>query len=147
MTAKTANTTDSSAPSRKGVLLAHVIVTKTRNELVSDDDMKVPSKSGMDDGVGHQEDGRTIAIHSLAVLPGYQKKGLGTILMKDYIQRMVESETADRIAILTYGNLVRWYQDTFGFQRKGESGTTFGGGEWVDMVCLMRMGKGVQYLD
>lgn len=103
--------------------------------------MKIPASanSGVSEGaaIGHQEDGRTIAIHSLAVLPDYQKKGLGTILMKDYIQRMVESETADRIAILTYGHLVRWYQETFGFQRKGESGTTFGGGEWVDMVCYV----------
>lgn len=116
------------------MLLAHIIATKTQNELVADDDMKIPSSGQKEDGVGHDEAGRTIAIHSLAVLPDYQKKGLGTILLKEYIQRMVEAETADSIAILTYDRLVPWYEKTFGFAQKGKSAAEFGGGNWTDMT-------------
>lgn len=101
--------------------------------------MKIPSVAGLDGedtkaGIGHQEDGRTIGIHSLAVLPEYQRKGLGTILLKAYIQRMTDSEIADRISILTYEDLAPWYEKTFGFKNDGKSEAAFGGGDWVDMV-------------
>lgn len=126
--------------------MAHIIATKTANELISDDDMKVPSLNSTVSSfettersqvVGHQERGRTIGIHSLAVLPEYQKKGLGTILLKEYIQRMVEAETADRISILTYERLLLWYEKTFGFRSMGKSTASFGGGDWVNMVSVL----------
>lgn len=83
--------------------------------------------------VGHDEAGRTLALHSLAVLPDYQGLGVGKMLMKAYVQRMVEAEVADRIALLTYPKLVPWYEK-FGFEKIGESKATHGGGGWIDMV-------------
>lgn len=43
---------------------------------------------------------------------------------------------ADRIALLAHGNLIDFYQKT-GFENKGQSEVTFGGGGWNDMVGLL----------
>lgn len=117
-------------------MLAHCVATKSANEAVLDGDMEVPTnwrESGLFESSGHNEQGRTICIHSLAVLPAYQGKGLGSTLMKAYIQRIEQSQAADRIALLAHGELVGFYQ-TLGFKSIGPSKAQFGGGGWVDMV-------------
>ncbi|KAF4304839.1 hypothetical protein GTA08_BOTSDO14216 [Botryosphaeria dothidea] len=85
--------------------------------------------------VSHQEEGRTIAIHSLAVEPEFQRRGLGKTLLKAYIQRMQNSGVADRISILTYDRLVPFYESV-GFENRGSSKVQYGGGGWVDMVLV-----------
>ncbi len=133
----TANHNDSSEPKRKGILLAHLIATKTTNDTVSDDDMAIPtdwqSKAYGDSHLGHKEHGRTLVIQSLAVLPAYQGRGLGKTLLMSYVQRMLEGEVADQIALLTYGRLVPFYEK-MGFENRGKSKVKFGNEEWNDMV-------------
>ncbi|KAI9726608.1 MAG: hypothetical protein M1828_000975 [Chrysothrix sp. TS-e1954] len=134
-TVETGKTVDSASPGRKGVLLAHLIATKTVNEMISDDDMLLPAseQSATEATRGHQEHGRTLAVHSLAVLPAFQQKGLGSTLMKAYVQRMVESDVADRISLLTYERLKPYYLK-LGFEDRGRSDASYGGGEWWNMV-------------
>ncbi|GAB7354279.1 hypothetical protein MBLNU459_g4804t1 [Dothideomycetes sp. NU459] len=140
-TASTANPVYSGAPDRKLVLLAHCVVTKTTNPTIHDEDMALPpdwnatttSHVPSDPKLGHKDDGRTICIHSLAVLPEYQGEGLGSMLMKAFVQRIEGSGTADRIALLAHDSFVAFYEK-FGFENKGPSKATFGGGDWVDMV-------------
>jgi len=138
-TSQFANPPDSSAPDRKGVLLGQIIATLTTNELVKDEDMDAPENwqenRQAETGVGHKENGRTLAIHSFAVLPAYQRRGLGTTLLKAYVQRMVEGEVADRISILTYEHLVPYYR-VMGFKNLGKSDSKHGGTSWIDMVCV-----------
>lgn len=137
-TATAAQPVTSNDPDRKSVLLAHCVATKTSNQTVLDDDMELPSDwedLNSTSTSGHNDDGRTVCIHSLAVLPAYQGKGLGSTLMKAYIQRIEQSQVADRIALLAHGKLVNFYK-TFGFVEKGPSKAQFGGGNWVDMVTL-----------
>ena len=140
-TASAAKPPDSASPQRKAVLLAHLIATKTTNYVIHDDDIKIPENWKKDESItvessieGHREHGRTIGVHSLAVLPAYQNRGLGTILMKSYIQRMIEADNADRIALLTYDRLVGYYETLFGFKNMGKSNASFGGEAWNDMV-------------
>lgn len=83
--------------------------------------------------VGHDEYGSTIAIHSLAVLPEYQGKQVGSTLMKSYIQRIREAAIAERISIIAHDHLVPFYQ-SFGFENRGPSKCQFGGGGWTDLV-------------
>ncbi|CAD0094835.1 unnamed protein product [Aureobasidium vineae] len=136
-TASSAHHVYSGAPARKSVLLAHCVVTKTINPTVMDEDMEVPNdwktSSVSSDNIGHREEGRTIAVHSLAVLPSLQNRGLGSTLLKAFIQRMEYVQAADRVALLAHGELVKFYEK-LGFQNKGPSKATFGGGNWVDMV-------------
>lgn len=52
--------------------------------------------------LGHHEDGRTIALHSVAILPEFQGRGLGRVLMLSYIQHMNGSGIADRLALISH---------------------------------------------
>ena len=131
----------SGAPERKAVLLGHIVATKTTNPTVTDADMEIPSPSSTKDKVGHQETGQTICIHSLAVLPDYQGKGLGKTLMKAYLQRMEGQGVAERVALIARQELVVYYEG-FGFVNRGKSGVRFGGGGWYDMVKELKGVKG-----
>ena len=130
---------DSFTPARKSVLLAHVIATKCESVTVTDDSMDFPPAwqgvIGPSESRGHQENGRTIAVHSLAVLPAYQGMGLGKTIMKAYVQRMESSGIGNRCALLAHDPMVLFY-NLLGFTNKGESKCNFGGGGWNDMVSL-----------
>jgi predicted N-acetyltransferase YhbS len=73
-------------------------------------------------------------VHSLAVAVEHQKKGLGTVIMKAYIQRIKDSKIADRIALLAHDQLVGFYEN-LGFTNAGPSTCTFAGGGWNNMAC------------
>ena len=134
---------------RRLVLVAHAIGTKTVNDTIKDEDMDLPddihhstvpevaNRYPDSPRKGHKEDGRTLCLHSLAVLPRYQHKGVGRTLLRSYIQTMHEQQVADRLAIITYRDLVELYEK-FGFKTLGESKAKFGGGNWIDMVYDIR---------
>lgn len=127
----------------KPELLGHIVSTRTPAPAVTDASMEVPpnwrekrsslADPGDENTPGHQNEGRTICIHSLAVGKNHQGKGLGTILLKSYIQRIKDSKTADKIALLAHDHLVKFYTGV-GFQNMGPSSCTFGGGGWNNMV-------------
>ncbi|GJC90374.1 putative N-acetyltransferase C9.02c [Colletotrichum liriopes] len=83
--------------------------------------------------VGHKPEGRTIALHSLAVSPPYQQLGYGKKLMAAYIKEMGRTGKADRISILTYDRLVPYYQK-LGFTHSGKSQSEYAGVAWHDLA-------------
>jgi len=123
--------------------VAHILATRTPALKVNEASMGIPpdwrtKTSTLPDStgaepLGHQDQGSTIAIHSLAVLPEHQGKRIGSTLMKAYIQRIKDAAVADRIALLAHDNLVPFYT-ALGFEDRGASDCTFGGGGWIDMV-------------
>jgi ribosomal protein S18 acetylase RimI-like enzyme len=125
-------------------LLAHIIATRTPAPAVTDASMGLPDdwrarrsslpRPGENETVGHQEQGGTIAVHSLAVAVDHQGKGLGSLIMKAYMQRIKDSKIADRIALIAHDHLVGFYEN-LGFTNMGRSACTFGGGGWNNMVC------------
>ena len=148
-TGETANAIESSRAERKGVLLGAVVATKTQNNSISEQDTMLPeswqkssedeTKSSNLDGTsdaerqGHNEAGRTIALHSFSVVPDYQHLGLGSILMKSYVQRMTEADIADRICTSAPQRLIPFYTK-LGFENKGRTAAKQGGDSWVDLV-------------
>lgn len=136
---------DSTDPSREEVLLAHIVATKSTSKTVTDEDMALPPKwqsdPHADPHLGHKEEGRTICLHSLAVLPEYQNQGLGRTLVLSYLQRIQSAGVADRIALLTYDRLVPFYE-RLGFEYRGKSKAQYGGGGWNDMVLDIKNGPG-----
>ena len=70
------------------------------------------------------------------MLKEHQKKGLGSILMKAYVQRIKDSKIAERVALLSHDHLIKFYV-AMGFENMGDSVCTFGGGGWNNMVCQM----------
>jgi len=139
-TAPTGPPADSADPARREILLAHIIATKTASSVITDDDMALPpdwQNATVRSGVGHNEAGRTVALHSLAVLPDCQRRGLGSTLLKAYIQRIESSEVADHIALLAHDTLVPYYE-RHGFLNKGKSNATYGGGGWYNMALELQ---------
>lgn len=87
-------------------LVAHIVATKSTSDVVTDEAMDYPkdwnSESRSHSTLGHREEGRTICLHSLAVLPDFQGMKVGSTLLKGYCQRIQESGIADRIALIAH---------------------------------------------
>jgi ribosomal protein S18 acetylase RimI-like enzyme len=88
------------------VLLGHIVATQSFDTVVTDAAMDYPadwvSAHPAAATVGHRDGGRTICIHSLAVLPSFQSRGLGRTLMTAYMQQMGGAGIADRIALIAH---------------------------------------------
>ena len=97
-TIETSNPVSSGSPKRKAVLLGHIVATMCTSPVVTDDDMSIPTPENADPKLGHKDAGSTICIHSLAVLPQYQKRGLATTLMKAYMDRMESSSIGETMS-------------------------------------------------
>lgn len=112
------------------VLVAHVIATRVVSPVVDEKSMGI---------TGNDPRGTYAAVHSLAVSPVHQAKGIGRNLMRFYIEYVREQKEKlglRGIAIIAHGHLVKFYE-SFGFENKGESECQFGGGGWYDMVSLL----------
>ena len=95
--------------------------------VVKDTDMDYPknwrdTEATKDSPLGHQDHGRTVCVHSLAVIPEVQGYGVGRFAMKAYLRVMRESGLADRVALLcqdvsrpgAYGLLISRYRKGVG---------------------------------
>ncbi|KAL2815660.1 hypothetical protein BJX63DRAFT_430596 [Aspergillus granulosus] len=127
-------------PKPRPTLVGHIVATRVASPRVTDKSMELPAdwkteRLTVVDGetVGHDEAGTSIAIHSLAVSPEHQGKGVGSTLMKSYIQRIREAAIADRIVIIAHDHLVQFYE-SLGFTNRGPSKCQFGGGGWTDLA-------------
>jgi GNAT superfamily N-acetyltransferase len=54
------------------------------------------------EAIGHQEQGRTVVLHSVAIAPGFQNRGMGRVLMKSYVASIVGAGVADRLVLLAH---------------------------------------------
>lgn len=114
---------------------------------VTDESMKLPenwqTKTSHIPGpgekaIGHEEQGTTIALHSLAVRREYQGKGMGSTVLREFLQRMDNAKTAERVAIISHEHLIKYYEK-IGFKNMGPSKAQFGGGGWFDLVSLQEV--------
>ncbi|KAA8573947.1 hypothetical protein MFRU_001g01960 [Monilinia fructicola] len=123
------------------VLIGHVVAAKTHDLTASDASMGVPdgweATKPPRTSLGHQEDGRTIVIHSVAILPAFQGRGLGRILMTAYMQQMNGAGIADRLALIAHSHKINFYK-ALGFTEKGKSEAQFGGGGWYDLIYELK---------
>lgn len=140
-------------PKPHATLVAHILATRTPSPQVTDATMGIPQNwrqkgtipNGTDtEPVGHQDQGSTIAVHSLAVLNEHQGKGLGTTLMKAYVQRIKDAEIAEKIALLAHDNLLPFYTG-LGFTNLGASDCKFASGDWYSMVCPIQSSSTTKY--
>jgi len=133
----TARKTETGSP-RKSVLVAHILATLTAHETVQDEDMALPkdwntTTPDTTQGLGHKQGTRTVALHSLSVLPELQGSRVGSTLLRSFIQMVKDSKVVDRVALITFERLVPWYE-RFGFETLGKSNAQYAGEEWYDMV-------------
>lgn len=120
-------------------LIGHILATKINGDYITDESMEMPDldeygrvKDPKSDKRGHREEGRTIGVHSVCIRPDYQGKSIGTLMLKDYIQRITTQHIADRIALICHDHLVPFYQK-LDFHDSGASDCQHGGGNWRDL--------------
>ena len=81
---------------------------------------------------GHEPDGKNQMIFGLAVLPEYQRQGIGAALLNHLITWSKE-QGMERV-ILTCKEHKLPYYSKFGFENHGISASCHGGAVWYDMV-------------
>lgn len=84
------------------------------------------------DAAAHRPDGMYQAVFGLAVLPEYQRYGIGKALMRAFCSRA--REAGRQGVILTCKDRLIVYYETLGFQKLGLSASVHGGATWYDML-------------
>jgi len=59
---------------------------------------------------GHEQDGGTVGLHTLCVHPACRAKGLGTMLLTEYVKRLDKVDGIQRIALIAHDELVPFYE-------------------------------------
>ncbi len=106
-----------------GAIVGHINSGATNKDDISDEALKAL--------IGHKEDGKNLVIFSVAVLPDYQKRGIASALLRDYI-KWARQSPHQAILLLCKANLVDYYAK-FGFVDRGISDSTHGGAIWHEM--------------
>ena len=85
---------------------------------------------------GHEPNGKNQMIFGLAVLPEYQRQGIGAALLNHLID-WSRKHGMEQV-ILTCKEAKLPYYSKFGFENRGISASCHGGATWVDMVLDLK---------
>ncbi len=85
----------------------------------------------------HRPEGKNVVLLGLDVLPQYRRQGLARELMSRYLHR--EAKRGRELVLLTCAEDKIEMYEKMGFQNKGISPSAWGGGQWYDMVYLLKM--------
>ena len=85
---------------------------------------------------GHDPAGKNQMIFGLAVLPDYQRRGIGALLMQTLID--YARNTGMDTVVLTCKEAKLAYYSRFGFENRGVSASVHGGVVWYDMVLPLK---------
>lgn len=77
----------------------------------------------------HDKSGRCLVVHSVTIKSTYRRHGLGTTMLKAYVQKMIGEASIDCILLLSKANMVPFYL-ACGFQVVRLSGVEHG------QVCM-----------
>lgn len=84
-----------------GSLLAMIHGTRTTDTYCSDAAIEIDS---------HEPRGSTVCIHALCVHPAWRARGFGTKILREYIGRLKNDNTIERIALIAHDELVPFYE-------------------------------------
>ncbi len=85
----------------------------------------------------HRPEGKNVMLLGLDVLPQYRRQGLARELMSRYLHR--EAKRGRELVLLTCAEDKIEMYEKMGFQNKGISPSAWGGGQWYDMVYMLKM--------
>ncbi len=86
--------------------------------------------------IGHSDNGKNIVIFSVSVLPEFQKKGIASTLLIEFIKRSKELEK-EKVILLCKTELIKFYE-RLGFEYFSVSTSNHGGFEWHEMIYYIR---------
>ncbi|VEU19496.1 DEKNAAC100018 [Brettanomyces naardenensis] len=130
---------------KKETLIGHVIGTKMYDQKITERSMGIPkltddylpdSSVPGNDKIGHIEASRVIGIHSVVIHQNYRGLKLGSLLVKDYLQKMNQQCVADRVVLIAKSKLVPFYKN-IEFVDDGISDCKFADSEWHDLHCVL----------
>lgn len=84
------------------------------------------------DATLHKEDGANVMILGLDVLPEYRHRGLGSRIMKEYMD-IEKGRDRKKLFLTCHEDKIPFYQ-SMGYRHLGESNSSWGGSTWHDMV-------------
>lgn len=59
----------------------------------------------------HESGGRTLVIHSVTISANERRKGLGSAMLKKYIQKMTANTSVDKMLLLSKSDMLTFYVD------------------------------------
>ncbi len=130
---------------KKETLIGHVIGTKIYDSRITERSMAIPklTKDDLPDPsvpgnnkVGHVEGSRVIGVHSVVIDQHYRGLKLGSLLLKDYLQKMNQQCVADKVVLIAKQKLVPFYKSVE-FVDDGISDCKYADVEWHDLHCVL----------
>lgn len=88
--------------------------------------------------IGHDHDGEYIVIMSVVIHPKYQGKGMASLLMNNFIERM-KNLNKKEIYLICQKELIKMYSN-YGFIHLGISDSEHGGMSWHEMSLALKNG-------
>ena len=104
----------------QGRIVGQVNSGSTHKDDISDEEFKQL--------IGHDPDGSNIVIFSLSVLPQYRKQGIGSQLLRTFVQQARDMGKS-KIMLLCKDDFVGYYT-RHGFEDGGLSQSSHGGAQW-----------------
>lgn len=80
----------------------------------------------------HDPTGTSVCIHSVAVTPTHQRRGIALALLKTYVSRLEETADVERALLITHEELRPLYAKA-GFAWIGKSAVVHGARDWFEM--------------
>nr|CAG8548990.1 4236_t:CDS:2 [Entrophospora candida] len=119
---------DNNKDSMQMRMIGFVVSTLTRSKKLTEESMST-----------HESDGKTICIHSVCIDKNYQRLGIATSLLKEYIERILLLNNNDdvkklheKICLIAHKELIPLYEKV-GFKLIGESEVVHGNEKWFDL--------------
>ncbi|CAG8488416.1 3366_t:CDS:2 [Funneliformis mosseae] len=109
-------------------LIGFIVSTSTLSKSLTHESMSL-----------HEQEGKTVCIHSVCVDKKYRRGGVATKLLKEYINSLKgsgdvgEDVKYERCALLAHEYLIPLYRNV-GFKLMGESQVIHGPEKWFDLV-------------
>jgi GNAT superfamily N-acetyltransferase len=85
----------------EGSILAMIHGTRTSDPTTTDKSMSIGS---------HEPDGPTVALHTLCVHPGHRARGLGTRVLKEYLERVGGEKGVRWVTLIAHDELLPFYE-------------------------------------
>ncbi|WP_372712707.1 GNAT family N-acetyltransferase [Ilyobacter sp.] len=111
----------------KGKIVAHINSGSTNKDDITDEEFK-----GL---IGHESCGENIVIFSVAVSPEYQKQGMASEMMREFIE-ISRKLKKKNILLICKENLIGVYEK-MGYKKNGISASTHGGAVWYEMIYYL----------
>lgn len=92
-----------------GTLVGFVSATLSESDALDHDSMST-----------HDPNGSLVCLHSVCVHPSFQRKGIATQLMVQFVAHLKRGGVGKKIAIISHDHLLAWYQ-SLGFKLLGPS--------------------------